>query len=85
MNDPHQPPLSSRVGNVDDEARLDLRSTVCFAPHNRTISGEDLMSALVRVRLTILPSEGIYEVGIEPDLIIREVKEETPIPLRRSF
>lgn len=28
------------------------------------------MSAVARVRLTILPSEGIYEGGIEPDLII---------------
>lgn len=85
MNDPHQPPLSSRVGNVDYEARLDLRSTICFAPHNRTTLGGDLMSALVRVRLTILPSEGIYEGAIEPDLIIGGAKEETPIPLRRSF
>lgn len=68
------PPASSFIarGNVDYEARLDLRTVVPFGL--RRITGPPLRGERIYVRgylgkVMMLPSEGIYKRGIEPDLI----------------
>lgn len=70
MNYPHQPPLSSRVDNVDAEAWWEIYvAPFGFRRITGPIRGGALMSAIVRVRPLMLPSVEIYEGGIEPDLM----------------
>lgn len=80
MNYPHQPPLSSRVGNVDAEARWEIYVAL-FGLRRITgllLRGKAPVSAIVRVRLLMLLGVEIYDGAIKPDLMEDENGDANP-------